>query len=146
MDKDAVSGVMIGDEVLLADYVVLATPLKDTQEILQKQFVRMLSLPSSSAAAIQSELDQPVLESDRTNFHPPPCVVLSNNHELLFGMWPGDSLLSSILLKSFSLCHVSSFWKRSIVMQIQLAYRSGPCGPLPYRESPSRLLCHDAGY
>src|SRR5205807_4360276 len=69
-----VVGVAVGDEVVPAEHVVLATALRPAQELIRDAlsgdpwFRPMLSLETLSAVTIQLELDRPALDSDRTNF------------------------------------------------------------------------------
>jgi 15-cis-phytoene desaturase len=90
VDKGRVRGVRVGGEELKADNVVVATSLKPAQELLgahfstHEWFEPMLRLPSLSAATIQFELDQPVLDSDRTNFSPTSLCCFAEQSRTTF--------------------------------------------------------------
>ncbi|WP_439626976.1 DsbA family protein [Gemmata sp.] len=70
------AGVAVGDEVVPAAHVVLATALWPAQEPIRAAlpghpwFAPMLSLETPSAVTLQLELDGPALPADRTNFSP----------------------------------------------------------------------------
>jgi 15-cis-phytoene desaturase len=90
-----VKGVRVGGEEMRADHVVLATSLKPAQDLLRTLLVAqdwlasVLELPSLSAATIQFELDQPVLDSDRTNFSPTALCCFSEQSRTTFKHVPG---------------------------------------------------------
>jgi 15-cis-phytoene desaturase len=74
---------------------VLATSLKPAQELLGRAFSMhgwiqpLLSLPSLSAVTIQFELDQPAIESDRTNFSPTSLCCFAEQSRTTFRHVPG---------------------------------------------------------
>jgi 15-cis-phytoene desaturase len=89
-DGGRVMGVMVGDEMLLADHVVLAVPLAPAQLLVKgvkyhsDSFEAMLRLPSLSAVSIQFELDKPLLDDDRTNFSPTSICCFAEQSRTTF--------------------------------------------------------------
>ncbi len=96
-----VIGARLDSEEILADAVVLATPLKIAQDLLHPlgdhhpSLKPMLRLPSLSAATIQFELDAPLLSSDRTNFSSTGLCCFAEQSRTTFAHLPGR--LSAIL-------------------------------------------------
>nr|MBA3483713.1 FAD-dependent oxidoreductase [Pirellulales bacterium] len=90
VDNERVEGVRLAGEELRASHVVLATSLKPAQDLLRtpfggdEWFQPMLALPSLSAATIQFELDQPMIESDWTNFSPTSLCCFAEQSRTTF--------------------------------------------------------------
>jgi 15-cis-phytoene desaturase len=101
VENGRVRGVRLEREDFEADAVVLAIPLKKAQELLREQFGAqdwvqpMLRLPSLSAATIQFELTEPLLENDRTNFSSTGMCCFAEQSRTTFTHVPGR--LSAIL-------------------------------------------------
>jgi 15-cis-phytoene desaturase len=88
---------LVGGDHLLADHVVVATPLHVAQRLVSEVTPTdpMLKLPTLSAATIQFELDAPVLPSDRTNFSSTGMCCFAEQSRTTFTELPGR--LSAIL-------------------------------------------------
>jgi 15-cis-phytoene desaturase len=95
VENRIVKGVRMEAEELRADQVVLATSLKPAQDLLraslppEEWLAPLLELPPLSASTIQFELDQPVLESDRTNFSPTALCCFAEQSRTTFRHVPG---------------------------------------------------------
>jgi 15-cis-phytoene desaturase len=96
-----VVGVEAGGEVVRADAVVLAVPLRPAQELVAAAlpghpwFRPMLSLETLSAVAVQMELDGPALPSDATHFAATGVCCFAEQCRTTFPHAPGR--LSAIL-------------------------------------------------
>jgi 15-cis-phytoene desaturase len=90
-----VVGVAVGDEVIGADHVVLATALRPAQQLLRGAFpahpwfAGILSLGTLSAVTIQLDLDRPAVESDRTNFSTTALCCFGEQSRTTFPHAPG---------------------------------------------------------
>jgi len=79
LEKDEVRGVKVGDTIMRAPTVVLASSLKSAQELLGEAFAhqawaqQILTLPSMPSVTVQLELKEPALKLDRTTFSPKTC-------------------------------------------------------------------------
>lgn len=80
VEDGRVYGVCADGELYRAKKVILATPLKVAQELLQKDFndhpklQDMFSLPTMPAVTFQMELAHPAMPVDRTTFGPSTCL------------------------------------------------------------------------
>jgi 15-cis-phytoene desaturase len=90
VENGQVKGVRLAGKELRAGHVVLATSLKSAQDLLRtpfgghEWFQPMLAMPSLSAATIQFELDQPLIDSDRTNFSPTSLCCFAEQSRTTF--------------------------------------------------------------
>jgi 15-cis-phytoene desaturase len=96
-----IRGVVTQQAELAVPHVVIATALKPAQDLIRTAFSQegsfqdMLNLPSLSAVTIQYELDEPALDSDRTNFSASPLACFAEQSRTTFPNTPGR--LSCIL-------------------------------------------------
>jgi len=80
-DGTRVVGVDIGGERIMANHVVVATPLEPAQRLIRRAvaghpwFQPMLRLPSMSSVTVQMELDAPSMRVDHTTFGPDTALA-----------------------------------------------------------------------
>jgi 15-cis-phytoene desaturase len=136
VEESRVKGVRLRSEELRADHVVIAIPLKPAQDLLRGSLpsagwlAPMLDLPSLSAATIQFELDQPVLESDRTNFSPTAVCCFAEQSRTTFKHVPGR--FSAILFPP------EQFLNMSDDQRVERVYRDADALGLPLRGHVTR--------
>jgi 15-cis-phytoene desaturase len=142
VEDGRVRGVRLQQEDLLADAVVLAVPLKLAQRLIREPFGKhdwfqpMLRLPSLSAATIQFELTEPMLDSDRTNFSSTGICCFAEQSRTTFTQVPGR--FSAILYPPEQFIHLAPD------QVLERVYRDAESIGLPLRESATgyRIVNH----
>jgi 15-cis-phytoene desaturase len=95
IENERVLGVATDTEVIHANCVVLAASLHVAQELIRPAvgehpwFQPMLRLETLSAATIQFELDEPVFDTDHTNFSPTSLCCFAEQSHTTFRHLPG---------------------------------------------------------
>lgn len=100
-EGERVVGTEVNGERILADHVVLAVSLAPAQQLIgsleldHSSLEPMLRLPSLSAVTIQFELDEPLLDTDCTNFSPTHLCCFAEQSRTTFR--ETDGRLSAIV-------------------------------------------------